>query len=463
MKNNYFNFKQWKDKMLLTNEQGRYILLGKRDFLNLVNKRYDLLSKEILQTLKDRFFIYDIDEDVFIEKVANAYRDNKQYLFSATSLHIFVMTNACNMCCVYCQAQDSAQEKKGKMQEMTAKAAVDIALQSPNEYLTFEFQGGEPLLNFETIKYIVEYSEQNKNHKQIQYSLVTNTLLLNEEMIQFFKKYDVSISTSLDGCKEVHNSNRPKIDGDGTYDYVSRNIKWLQSNDIQVGAIETTTKISLKNAEKIIETYHNLGLNHLFIRPLTPLGYAKEHWAEIGYEPEEFLKFYKQCILILLEHNRNGIRMSEGHARIFLKKILTGYSENYMELRSPCGAGIGQMAYYYDGNIYTCDEGRMVAEMGDQMFCLGNVNYSTYDDLMENRVCKVTCQASVLENLPGCCDCVYHPYCGVCPVISYASDNSIYTRESNVYRCKIYKGILDILFEILLEEPGAEDILKAWI
>lgn len=463
MKNNYFNFKQWKDKMLLTNEQGRYILLGKRDFLNLVNKRYDLLSKEILQTLKDRFFIYDIDEDVFIEKVANAYRDNKQYLFSATSLHIFVMTNACNMCCVYCQAQDSAQEKKGKMQEMTAKAAVDIALQSPNEYLTFEFQGGEPLLNFETIKYIVEYSEQNKNHKQIQYSLVTNTLLLNEEMMQFFKKYDVSISTSLDGCKEVHNSNRPKIDGDGTYDYVSRNIKWLQSNDIQVGAIETTTKISLKNAEKIIETYHNLGLNHLFIRPLTPLGYAKEHWAEIGYEPEEFLKFYKQCILILLEHNRNGIRMSEGHARIFLKKILTGYSENYMELRSPCGAGIGQMAYYYDGNIYTCDEGRMVAEMGDQMFCLGNVNYSTYDDLMENRVCKVTCQASVLESLPGCCDCVYHPYCGVCPVISYASDNSIYTRESNVYRCKIYKGILDILFEILLEEPGAEDILKAWI
>lgn len=463
MKNNYFNFKQWKDKMLLTNEQGRYILLGKRDFLNLVNKRYDLLSKEILQTLKDRFFIYDIDEDVFIEKVANAYRDNKQYLFSATSLHIFVMTNACNMCCVYCQAQDSAQEKKGKMQEMTAKAAVDIALQSPNEYLTFEFQGGEPLLNFETIKYIVEYSEQNKNHKQIQYSLVTNTLLLNEEMIQFFKKYDVSISTSLDGCKEVHNSNRPKIDGDGTYDYVSRNIKWLQSNDIQVGAIETTTKISLKNTEKIIETYHNLGLNHLFIRPLTPLGYAKEHWAEIGYEPEEFLKFYKQCILILLEHNRNGIRMSEGHARIFLKKILTGYSENYMELRSPCGAGIGQMAYYYDGNIYTCDEGRMVAEMGDQMFCLGNVNYSTYDDLMENRVCKVTCQASVLESLPGCCDCVYHPYCGVCPVISYASDNSIYTRESNVYRCKIYKGILDILFEILLEEPGAEDILKAWI
>ena len=463
MKNNYFNFKQWKDKMLLTNEQGRYILLKKRDFVNLVNKRYDLLSEETLQKLKDRFFIYDIDEDVFIEKVANAYRDNKQYLFSATSLHIFVLTNACNMCCVYCQAQDSAQEKKGKMQEITARAAVDIALQSPNEYLTFEFQGGEPLLNFETIKYIVEYSEQNKNHKQIQYSLVTNTLLLNEEMIQFFKKYDVAISTSLDGCKEVHNSNRPKIDGDGTYDYVSGSIKWLQSNDIQVGAIETTTKISLKNAEKIIETYHNLGLNHLFIRPLTPLGYAKEHWSEIGYEPEEFLEFYKQCILILLEYNRNGIRMSEGHARIFLKKILTGYSENYMELRSPCGAGIGQMAYYYDGNIYTCDEGRMVAEMGDQMFCLGNVNYSTYDDLMENRVCKVTCQASVLESLPGCCDCVYHPYCGVCPVISYASDNSIYARESNVYRCKIYKGILDILFEILLGEPDAEDILKTWI
>ena len=73
------------------------------------------------------------------------------------------------------------------MQELTAKSAVDIALQSPNEYLTFEFQGGEPLLNFDIIKHIVEYSEQNKNHKQIQYSLVSNTLLLNEEMIQFLR------------------------------------------------------------------------------------------------------------------------------------------------------------------------------------------------------------------------------------------------------------------------------------
>lgn len=463
MKNNYFNFKQWKDQYLLTNEFGKYIFLGKEDFKYLVNKQYEKLSRDLQVQLQEKFFIYDVKDDVFIEQVLNSYRDHKQYLFSATSLHIFVLTNACNMCCVYCQAQDSAQEKKGKMDRETAKKAVDIALQSPNQYLTFEFQGGEPLLNFEIIKFIVEYSQEKKNDKVITYSLVTNTLLLQEEMLDFFEKYPISVSTSLDGDQKIHDGNRPQITGEGTFRFVSSNIRKMKQRGIQTGAIETTTRRSLKSPEKIINTYRDLGLYHLFIRPLTPLGYAKEHWSEIGYKPEEFLEFYRQVIQILLEYHKKGIFMSEGHARIFLRKILTGYSENYMELRSPCGAGIGQLAYYYDGNIYTCDEGRMVAEMGDPMFCLGNVNTGIYDRLMENRVCKVTCQASVLEGLPGCCDCVYQPYCGVCPVISYASNQSIYAREAHSYRCKIYQGMLDVLFEFLCNDPDAKSIFETWI
>lgn len=374
MKNNYFNFKQWKDQYLLTNEFGKYIFLGKEDFKYLINKQYEKLSRDVQVQLQEKFFIYDVKDDVFIEQVLNSYRDHKQYLFSATSLHIFVLTNACNMCCVYCQAQDSAQEKKGKMDRETAKKAVDIALQSPNQYLTFEFQGGEPLLNFEIIKFIVEYSQEKKNDKVITYSLVTNTLLLQEEMLDFFEKYPISVSTSLDGDQKIHDGNRPQITGEGTFRFVSSNIRKMKQRGIRTSAVETTTKRSLKSPEKIINTYRDLGLYHLFIHPLMPLGYAKEHWSEIGYKPEEFLEFYRQVIQILLEYHKNGIFMSEGHARIFLRKILTGYSENYMELRSPCGAGIGQLAYYYDGNIYTCDEGRMVAEMGDPMFCLGNVN-----------------------------------------------------------------------------------------
>lgn len=463
MKLNYFNFKNFKNGYLITNEQGKYCFLNQENFLNLVEENYTSISPELLVELKNKYFIYDMNEDVFIEKAIYPYRDNKQYIFAGTCLHIFVLTNACNMNCVYCQAQDSSQEMKGIMSFETAQKAVDIALQSPENNLTFEFQGGEPLINFETIRYIVKYSQENKNDKNIKYSLVTNTLLLTDEMIRFFSEYEISVSTSLDGDRWIHNTNRPMRTGAGTFDIVSSHIKRLQEAGIHIGAIQTTTKESLKNPEAIVRTYCDLDLKYLFIRPLTPLGYAKEHWDEIGYRSEEFIHFYQQILNLMIDYNRKGIHMIEGHASIFLKKILAGYSDNYMELRSPCGAAIGQMAYYYDGNIYTCDEGRMVAEMGDPAFCLGNVDEKSYDDLIESRTCKITCQASVLETLPSCCDCVYHSYCGVCPVINYASDHNIYERQSDNYRCRIYKGMLDTIFTLLYDDKEVFDIFKTWI
>ena len=164
---------------------------------------------------------------------------------------------------------------------------------------------------------------------------------------------------------------------------------------------------------------------------------------------------------LIIEENLNGNHMVEGHAMIFLNKILRQNFENYMELRSPCGAGTGQIAYYYDGDVYTCDEARMVSEMGDDSFRLGNVDNS-YDELMDSNICKVTCQASVLESLPSCCDCIYHAYCGVCPVVNLALNGSIYERVANSYRCKIYKGMLDAVFERLTVD-SVKQIFEKWV
>ncbi len=463
MKINYFNFKKFKDEYLLTNEQGNYYFLNPDDFKNLVKSNFELLSELTIGDLKRYLFVYDEDEDVFIEKAALPYRDNKRYVFESTCLHIFVMTNTCNMCCVYCQAQDSEQLCKGLMDINTAEKAVEIALQAPGNTVTFEFQGGEPLLNFEVIKYIVEYTEAHKNDKNVMYTVVTNTMLLTDEMIAFFKKYDFAVSTSLDGNKDIHNVNRPQNAGGGTHDIVCNNIRKLQKCMVGVGAIQTTTRKSLENPQAIVDAYREMDLHYMFIRPLTPLGYAKEHWEEIGYTADEFLKFYKSVLEATIQCNREGYKIAEGHASIFLRKIIGHVSDNYMELRSPCGAGIGQVAYYYDGKIYTCDEGRMLAEMGIPDFQLGSVDQASYDELMESRVCKVTCQASVLEGIPQCCDCVYHPYCGVCPVINYAMEQNIYSRQVNGYRCKIYKGILDILFEYLKEDKKVLEIFKTWL
>lgn len=463
MKYNYFNFKKYKNRYLITNEMGFYYFLAPDEFQSLVTCRFNAMKSNVLKELQERLFIYDVDDDVFVENACNIYRDSKSYLFQATSLHIFVMTNACNMSCVYCQAQTSAQERKGLMSFETVEKAIEIALQAPGRSAVFEFQGGEPLLNFNTIRHAVEYTEQNKNNKEISYTVVTNTLLMTDEMICFFNEYKVSISTSLDGDLNIHDCNRPLAAGGGTYKNVCKNICRLQDGGVSVGAIQTTTKMSLKNPYAIVNAYKELNLHYIFIRPLTPLGYAKEHWNDIGYTADEFIEFYREVLFAIMQCNADGYFMVEGHASIFLRKILTQYSDNYMELRSPCGAGIGQMAYYYDGKIYTCDEGRMLAEMGMPEFNIGDVYNCTYEDLVDSRICKVTCQASVLEALPQCCDCVYHPYCGVCPIVNYAIEQNIYSREAGGYKCQIYKGILDTIFEYLSEYEGSFDIFKTWL
>ena len=155
--------------------------------------------------------------------------------------------------------------------------------------------------------------------------------------------------------------------------------------------------------------------------------------------------------------------MKEVHASLLLNKIFGG-SVNYMDLRSPCGAGVGQLAYYSDGNIFTCDEGRMLYEMGDDTFCLGNVFNCSYNDLVSSGICKTVCASSVLESIPSCTDCVYQPYCGSCPVVNYALEKDVIEKYPRGYRCGIYSGILDCIFDILKEEDADDiNILKSWI
>lgn len=408
----------------------------KNVFLNLIDENVDFYSQK-----------YDFDSDDFRKSV--------------TSLKELYSSNEKNEDNIVPMLSSNGQIELFALYDEIAERAVDVALTSPNDNLSFEFQGGEPLANFSVIKHIVEYTELKKKSKTITYNIVTNLTLITQEIIDFIKKYNVGISTSIDGNELVHNMNRCYRNGKGSYSDVKQSIGQLKLNDIKFGAIQTTTSNSLPFYKEIVDEYISMGLKSIFIRPLTPLGCANKDWNIVGYSAEEFIEFYNKAFDYILQLNMNGTEISEGHATIFLSKILHGYPVNYMELRSPCGAGIGQIAYYYDGNIYTCDEGRMLAEMGDDSFKLGNVYDNTYDELINCNNCKAACISSVLESLPTCHDCVYSPYCGTCPVTNLALNKNIFNREPNSYRCKIYRGILDRIFSALQNEKE-KSIIEKW-
>ncbi len=460
---NHFNFEKFGKKILITNDFGRYQFLSETEFSAFITNELDP-GTELYARLRKNYFILERKTDLLNDELLYGIRDMKNYVMFGPSLHIFAVTNICNINCVYCQARDHASKFAGYMSLETGCKAVDLALQSPAENLTFEFQGGEPLLNFDVIKGMILYAEAHKGAKKICYTTVSNLLALTEDKIDFLKQYNVSVSTSMDGPKHVHDNNRKAGVNKSSFEVMEKGLKKLQDEGISGGAIETTTRYSLDYPEEIVDAYRNHGITGIFIRPLTPLGFAAEDWTRIGYTTKEYLEFYQRALDYIIEINHRGEYFPEFLAGYFLKKILGNFAQNYMELRSPCGATMGQISYYYNGDIYTCDEGRMISEAGKHGFRLGNVYESTYESLIQNPVCKATAIASVVETLPSCSDCVFQPYCGVCPVVTYALEGDIFPKQPHGFRCEIYKGIQKMLFAKLAEaNEEVLDVFRSWV
>ena len=136
---------------------------------------------------------------------------------------------------------------------------------------------------------------------------------------------------------------------------------------------------------------------------------------------------------------------------------LNGIYPNYSDFESPCGAVISQLAYSYNGDIYTCDEGRQY-----EMFQLGNVKNNNYKEILKsNNSCSMIL-SSINDSLQ-CDSCVYKPFCGVCPVCNFAEENNTISKLSKNKRCKIYKGIFDYLFSSFLNKPNHKKVFESWL
>ena len=464
----FFRFKKLGEKYLLTNDLGNFVFLKKKEFNDFTQGK---LKKDtnIYEELDNKHFTSESwNCENCQERMTQRYACRHEYLNQGPSLHIIVVTLRCDHACIYCHASSKSMERKElDMTEKTAKKVVDMIFQTTSPDIIIEFQGGEPLANFKIVKFIVNYAlkKNKKANKKLRFSLVSALTLLDDKKLNWLYSKKISLCSSLDGPENVHNQNRPMINKKNGYFITIQKIKKVKNKYKGLGyntnALVTTTKYSLPFWKEIIDEYVKLGL-HIHLRPLNPFGMAKSLQGVIGYTAEEFLEFYKKSLDYILKLNIKGVRIRERTATIFAQKIFTDNDPNFLDLRSPCGAGIGQIAYHYNGDIYTCDEGRMIGQMGDQTFKMGNVYKNTYKEIMSSPVTKSLCIASTLDGLAGCSDCVYLPYCGVCPVFNYSEEKNIFSQGPNNFRCKINKGILDYLFQ-KFEDPKSLEIFKKWI
>ena len=463
------HWKKENGKVLLTNDFGGKVIMSEEDFSSLYEKKLEEDNSLLTPLLNQGFIAEMLDENSL------AFNWAKKYccVLLPPMLHIIVVTTRCNMQCVYCQAGSPGKQSESyDMTWETAKKSVDFAFNTPSDTLNFEFQGGEPLLNWEVVKKVIEYirSKQVDCGKNASISLISNFLLMDEEKAEFLLKNEITLCSSLDGPECVHSKNRHSKD-DVSYSTVR---KWLEyfrkrhdeqkGSDYRIfkpGAIVTVTKNSLGYAKEIIDEYLSLGLSSIYLRPVSKIGYAAKNWDNIGVSPEEYIEFYKEALTYILEKNKAGIEFSESACKIFCEKILNNSNGGNYDVESPCGAGTGQIAYNYDGNIYTCDEGRMLAMAGDDIFCIGNVDDPIEKVLTADAVKACKC-FSDLNSQPMCARCAYMPYCGTCPVFNYASQGSLAGNMATNSRCKVNKGQLDLIFK-LLEDKENEEIIKKWL
>lgn len=459
----FFRFKKINNSYLITNEVGEFIFLKPAEFdafsTGKINKK-----SALFQELRKKNFLGD-EQD--IEAYAGKYQKKNQHLCQqGPSLHIIVVTLRCNHNCCYCQAGSKhVNDLSYDMDIKTAKSAVDFIFESPSRYIAIEFQGGEPLLNWEVLKYIVEYA-QKKNEdgkRSLDIRLVSNFSLMDKEKAEYLLKKRVTICTSLDGNEKVHNQNRFWAKGNShkmTIDWTRRLLnEYKKYHEFKPGALTTITRYSLPHWKEIIDEYINLGFDGVFLRPLAPLGIAKKRWKEIGYSADEFLTFYEKSLDYIFDLNLKKKKFfREGNTALIATKIFTDSTPNFLDHRSPCGAGIGQLLYNYNGDIFTCDEARMLDE---DTFKLGNVKKGSYAKMMSGQSIKAMCLSSCLDGL-ACDFCVYKPYCGVCPVINFAETGSIFAQLPNSSRCRIFKGIFDYLFQKIKDDAKIKEVLASW-
>lgn len=461
-----FNFHRLKDSSYIcVNIVGQHVKLVKHDLISLVS---GTLSPEdqIYFDLKSNHLLIDDDSSVALDLLALKYRTKQHRVAQFTALHIFVVTLRCDYTCKYCQVSRRMEGAEAyDMSRDIALRSLELMFMSPSKSLKIEFQGGEPLLNFDLIKFIVASAiDMNLEDKRdLQFVITTNLTFVDQDLLDFCKAYGIYLSTSLDGPQELHNKNRPRPNKDG-YQKTIEGIKKIQDQIGQdkVSALMTTTSQSLKQPMQIIDEYVRQNLHSIFLRPLSPYGFAIKTKQMEKYNIDNWMEFYKVGLEYIIDLNKAGYYMAEQYTTIILRKILTPQNPGYVDLQSPAGIGISAVVYNYDGDVYASDEARMLKEMGDDKFKLGNVFDDDYGELFGSDVLLDSLENSLPESAPMCSDCGLITFCGADPVYHYATQGDVVGKKPLSFFCKKNTSIIEHIFELLDDEDNRK-ILESWI
>ncbi|MBP3351025.1 MAG: thioether cross-link-forming SCIFF peptide maturase [Lachnospiraceae bacterium] len=337
---------------------------------------------------------------------------NRETVVKALCLHI---AHDCNLACQYCFAEEGEYHgRRALMSFEVGKKALDFLVANSGNRVNLEvdFFGGEPLMNWQVVKDLVAYgrSLEEPHNKKFRFTLTTNGVLLNDEVLEFANKEMANIVLSIDGRKEVHDKMRPFRGGQGSYDMIVPKFQKVAESRDQMNYYVrgTFTHHNLDFSQDVLHLA-DLGFQQISVEPV--VAPPQEDYA-IREEDLPFLKEeYDRLAKAILERREKGQKFNFFHFMIDLQggpcvaKRLSG-----------CGSGTEYLAVTPWGDFYPCHQ-----FVGQEKFLMGNVDTGIVNkDIMDEFKC---CNVYAKD---ACKKCFAKFYCsGGCAANAYNFTGSI--------------------------------------
>lgn len=343
-------------------------------------------------------------EDIYQDYIIDFKK--RQTVVKALCLHI---AHDCNLACQYCFAEEGEYHgRRALMSFEVGKKALDFLVANSGNRVNLEvdFFGGEPTLNFDVVKQLVEYgrSLEEPNNKKFRFTFTTNGVLLNDEILEYANKEMGNIVLSIDGRKEVNDRMRPFRGGQGSYDVIVPKFKKVAEsrNQMNYYVRGTFTRNNLDFSEDV-KHLADLGFKQISVEPV--VAQPTDDYALREEDLPKILEEYDSLAKDLIRRHKEGNPVNFFHFMI----DLTG-GPCVAKRLSGCGSGTEYLAVTPWGDLYPCHQ-----FVGNEDFLMGNVDEGiTRTDIQDEFKC---CNVYAKEK---CKKCFAKFYCsGGCAANSY--------------------------------------------
>ena len=376
-------------------------------------------------------------EDSF-EPLQDELKRRSEGIVKALCLHV---AHSCNLNCEYCFAsQGKYSGERALMSFETGKRALDFLIEhsGSRRNLEVDFFGGEPLMNWQVLKDLVKYarSVEKQHNKNFRFTLTTNGMLIDDEVIEFSNREMSNVVLSLDGRREIHDRYRVDYEGRGSWDrIVPKFQEFVKRRGDKNYYIRGTFTHANPDFLKDIETMLDLGFTELSMEPVVA---AEDDPSALTEEDISVVKEqYEQLALLMLDREKESRPFTFYHYMIDLKDGPCVYKRI-----SGCGSGTEYMAVTPYGDLYPCHQ-----FVGDEKFRLGDVwNGVTNTEMTDKfRACNVYSRQE-------CRECWARLYCsGGCAANAYHASGSV----NGIYEkgCELFKKRMEcaIWLEVMKE------------